>query len=64
MLQENGGSLKRTVLKDKLVTESYTKDCLYEAFRRNDWRNEIIYEGSGYSPNQRIHLSDTYDTEG
>lgn len=55
--------MKRTELKEKLTAEGYTKYCIYEAFRRNDWNNKIIYEGSGYSPNQIIHLSDTYDSE-
>lgn len=63
LIQENGVSMKRTELKEKLVAEGCTKYCIYEPFRRNDWAKKIIFEGSGHSPNQIIHLSDTYDTE-
>ncbi len=63
LIQENGGTIKRIELKKKLEAEGYSKYCIYEAFRQNDWRKKIIYEGDGHSPNQLIHLSETYEED-
>ena len=58
MLYKNGGSMKRGDLRVALANDGYSKYCIYEAFRRCEWRKEIWFEGNGHSNNQIVHLSD------
>ncbi len=61
ILQENGGSMRRIPLREMLSEQGYSKYCVYEAFRRNEWKGRIWFEGAGTSPKQVVHLTDNYD---
>lgn len=58
LIYQNGGSMKRGELRAALDNAGYSKYCIYEAFRRCEWKQEIWFEGSGHSNNQIVHLSD------
>lgn len=61
LIQENGGAMKRRLLRETLAKEGYSKYCIYEAFRRNDLYKRIWFEGSGNSKSQIVHLTENYD---
>ena len=63
LLQENGGSMCRIPLREMLSEQGYSKYCIYEAFRRNEWKARIWFEGPGTSSKQVVHLADGYDKD-
>lgn len=63
IIQENGGTIKRVDLREKLSEQGYSKYCIYEAFRRCEWKEYISFEGSGNSMNQKVMLTEKFHTE-
>lgn len=61
ILQENGGAMRRVLLRELLSDQGYSKYCIYEAFRRNEWKERIWFEGAGTSNKQIVHLTEKYD---
>lgn len=57
MIQCEGGVIERGVLRERLMKMGYTYYGIYEALRRLEWRKEVIFEGSGHSPKQKLLLN-------
>jgi len=63
LLWQNNGVMTRKEVRDTLLKMGYGKYCIYEAFRRVAWREEVEFIGGGTSPNQKLVLKVGEDNE-